>query len=272
VVPATESNYALGNFMTSLRLATAYNETITTVRRSTALIPPHPSLVRQAVWGYSSVIKISIPLLYEFTTGTSDVNVRLEIGRSDGWRSVGAGQGQELTVLEAILKGAIRPTGIRAILTRYPRLTTFASSFAFFFISIIVVTIIIFSAMGSLPPAPPDETASVGEESDGGDSPYPKARRVSKRDLHDEESEVYSDEAWDEEPSKPQASGSRQTSTLRRRSRPEAGPSRTTHGKIKIEVEEPSLKHSSKSPFPHQDSQASTPSTSNELAQIKEEA
>lgn len=32
-VPATESNYALGNFMTSLTLSTSSNKTLTSIRR-----------------------------------------------------------------------------------------------------------------------------------------------------------------------------------------------------------------------------------------------
>lgn len=37
VLPATESNFALGNFMATLKFTTAYNESITTVRRSVSV-------------------------------------------------------------------------------------------------------------------------------------------------------------------------------------------------------------------------------------------
>lgn len=33
LLPATESNFALGNFMATLKLSTAYNESITTIHR-----------------------------------------------------------------------------------------------------------------------------------------------------------------------------------------------------------------------------------------------
>ncbi|KAF8577892.1 hypothetical protein K439DRAFT_1363629 [Ramaria rubella] len=113
VLPATESNFALGNFMTTLKLTTAYNESLITIRRSTVLVPPRSSFLKQLLIGSPSTTTVDIPLLSQFVSGTSTVNARLELGRSDGWKSIGTGQARELSVLEAILKGTVRPKGLR---------------------------------------------------------------------------------------------------------------------------------------------------------------
>jgi hypothetical protein len=39
VIPATEPNFALGNFMTTLKLATVSNETLITIRRPVSTLP-----------------------------------------------------------------------------------------------------------------------------------------------------------------------------------------------------------------------------------------
>ncbi|KIJ23591.1 hypothetical protein M422DRAFT_195758 [Sphaerobolus stellatus SS14] len=133
VVPATESNYALGNFMITLRISSAYNESIVTVRRSTALVPPRASYLRQTLWGYPPTLNVDVPLLSQFMAGTTNVQIRLEIGRADGWKSVGSGQARELTVLEATVKGIIRPTGIRYVWAVFPcRIQSYNAQTLFF--------------------------------------------------------------------------------------------------------------------------------------------
>ena len=92
--------------------------------------------------------------------------------------------------------------------------------------------------MGSLSPTAsiPDDSSSVGGDSDGGDSSYPKARRVSKRDLSDERSDT-SSVPLDEKPFKPSDSG-QATRLRKRRSQPGTGHTHTTsRGQIKIEVD-----------------------------------
>ena len=76
-------------------------------------MPIHTSLLKQSFLGSPSTIKVDIALLSQFIFGTSIVNARLELGRSDGWKGIGNGQGRELNVLEATLKGTVRPRGIR---------------------------------------------------------------------------------------------------------------------------------------------------------------
>lgn len=38
---------------------------------------------------------------------------RIDLGRRDGWKSLGNGEGRELSVWNAALKGAVRLQGIR---------------------------------------------------------------------------------------------------------------------------------------------------------------
>jgi hypothetical protein len=79
-------------------------------------VPLNPSIFKQSLLGSPSTIKVDIPLLSQFILGTSVVNARLELGRSDGWKGIGNGQGRELSVLEATLKGTVRPKGIRYLI------------------------------------------------------------------------------------------------------------------------------------------------------------
>ena len=54
-----------------------------------------------------------MPLLESFETGSSGLFARVEIGRQDHWKLLGAGQGQELSVISASLQGIAVPHGIR---------------------------------------------------------------------------------------------------------------------------------------------------------------
>ena len=54
-----------------------------------------------------------IPLITSFTPGTSRVMAKVELGRRDGWKSLGEGHGRELSVLTATLRGNIRTEGLR---------------------------------------------------------------------------------------------------------------------------------------------------------------
>ena len=75
-------------------------------------MPRHSSLVKHILLGSPATVKLDIPLVSQFVSGTSTVHARLEVGRADGWRGIGNGHGRELTVLEATLKGTVRPRGI----------------------------------------------------------------------------------------------------------------------------------------------------------------
>jgi hypothetical protein len=72
-------------------------------------VPAHTSF-----WtGRPSTVDIIVPLLSSFAPGTPHVLAKLEIGRQDGWKSLGAGHGRELSVLTASLRGNIKREGLR---------------------------------------------------------------------------------------------------------------------------------------------------------------
>lgn len=56
---------------------------------------------------------VVVPLLSNLAPGTSRVIATVILGRQDGWKSLGSGEGREVTVLDAHLRGAIRYHGIR---------------------------------------------------------------------------------------------------------------------------------------------------------------
>ena len=131
-VPATNANYALGNFMAELTLSTTGNTTVVSVRRPVRILfyPQHYShllrvyipqaLVLPLTPGIMSFIfrspsmqDFSLPLLSEFQPTSSHLVARLEIGRKDGWRALGSGEGRELSVYSAVIRGEVRPKGLR---------------------------------------------------------------------------------------------------------------------------------------------------------------
>lgn len=58
-------------------------------------------------------IDLHVPMLTSFIPGTSKVIASVEIGRRDGWTSIGNGQGRELSVSYAFVRGTAIPHGIR---------------------------------------------------------------------------------------------------------------------------------------------------------------
>ena len=128
VLPASEANFALGNFMATLSLSTPSNKTLVTVSRPVRLfrslplfflliIPESIALPpKRSIFSFSAIprlINLDVPLLSSYIPGTSNVNARIDLGRRDGWKHLGNGEGRELSVLNAALKGAIRLHGIR---------------------------------------------------------------------------------------------------------------------------------------------------------------
>ncbi|KAI6007210.1 putative adipose-regulatory protein-domain-containing protein [Pisolithus albus] len=136
-IPASDANFALGNFMASLTLVTPSNRTLTTVRRPAIALPSRRSYL------YSSpplLINLDIPLLNSYTSGTSRVNALVEIGRRDEWRKLGGGEGRELSVATSSLKGTVRYQGVRGLVSRFPLVSATLSLVAFFVLSMLVLT------------------------------------------------------------------------------------------------------------------------------------
>jgi hypothetical protein len=58
-------------------------------------------------------IRMNVPLLDSFVTTSSILAATVDIGRADSWTTIGAGQGREVNILFASLKGIAIPHGIR---------------------------------------------------------------------------------------------------------------------------------------------------------------
>ncbi|TFK77240.1 hypothetical protein BDN72DRAFT_754242 [Pluteus cervinus] len=126
-VPPTETNLALGNFMTTLTLLSSSNKTITSIRRSTLLLPSKSS------WFFgSNLVHLHVPMLVSFVPGTSSLTAFVELGRNDGWKSLGQGQGRELSIFSASVRGDIVHRGIRGLVSRFPLLSALVSGVFFF--------------------------------------------------------------------------------------------------------------------------------------------
>ena len=138
VVPALEENYALGNFMTSFTLSTPSNRSIAFVRKPAIILRPAKS--RFGFWSSDpSLLNLEILLIESFVPGTSQVIARVDVGRRDGWSSLGRGEGRELTVLGADLRGFVRRKGLRGFIVRYPITFSLATSVAFMTVSTLVL-------------------------------------------------------------------------------------------------------------------------------------
>ncbi|KIM25437.1 hypothetical protein M408DRAFT_331190 [Serendipita vermifera MAFF 305830] len=133
-VPLTDANIALGNFMTYLTLTNAANKTVASAQRPAAILPRQTGLLRRALpFSLPLYTEVTVPILSSWTPGTSSpLFALLEIGRRDAWKTLGRGEGRELTVLEAYVRGTVLLQGTRRIVGRYPNLSGLFSSVAFF--------------------------------------------------------------------------------------------------------------------------------------------
>ncbi|KAG9314244.1 putative adipose-regulatory protein-domain-containing protein [Chiua virens] len=144
VLPASDSNFALGNFMITLSFSTAYNKTLVTASKPSIVLPPKRSML-----SFSStprLIDLNVPLLYSYLPATSALNARIDLGRKDGWKGVGEGVGRELSVWNAALKGVVRLHGIRGLVSRFPLIFSLMASGAFFSLSLIILAACILPA------------------------------------------------------------------------------------------------------------------------------
>ncbi|PSS37586.1 hypothetical protein PHLCEN_2v602 [Hermanssonia centrifuga] len=138
VVPASQPNYELGNFMITLTLLTPLNKTIVSTRRPALVLPPSMSPLSYLI-GRSGTVELHIPLLYNIDVGTRNAVARVELGRKDQWRTLGSGEGRELSVLSAFLRGVVVHNGLRGLFTRFPLVTSVIASGTFLFISFVVL-------------------------------------------------------------------------------------------------------------------------------------
>lgn len=127
LLPASQSNLALGNFMTTLTLSTLANKTIASVRRPAIAVASRSAFFFTS----SNLVRLQIPLLSSFVAGSSSLAATVEVGRRDGWTSLAEGQGRELSVLSASLQGLAVPHGVRGLAIRFPLTASLLAAFLF---------------------------------------------------------------------------------------------------------------------------------------------
>ncbi|TFK56956.1 hypothetical protein OE88DRAFT_1803584 [Heliocybe sulcata] len=132
-VPASESNYALGNFMSSLTLTTPANQTLAYVRRPALVLPPSSRLPLPIPFFSAdpTTTSVHLHLLSSYVSGTRNVLAKVELGRKDAWKSIGKGEGRELTVMSASLRGVVVHKGVRGLVSRYPVISASIASSIF---------------------------------------------------------------------------------------------------------------------------------------------
>lgn len=73
------------------------------------MVPPRTSFSLRK----PSTISLTVPLLSSFLPGSSGVTAFVEIGRRDGWTSLGSKEGREISVISASIGGSVVHQGIR---------------------------------------------------------------------------------------------------------------------------------------------------------------
>ncbi|KAF8481072.1 putative adipose-regulatory protein-domain-containing protein [Russula ochroleuca] len=179
IVPATQSNYDLGNFMTTLTLTDPSSRVLTTVRKPAIILPPSSFRLLNP-----STTTLKVPLLSRYVSGASRVVARVELGRQDGWKSIGSGEGKELSVLTAFIRGTVRPQGVRGVISRFPLLSGLVASGVFLAVSFTILAICLIPSLwwryGGRSPA----TAKAGPSARSRVLPDAQGeRRTRKRSL-----------------------------------------------------------------------------------------
>lgn len=114
--------------MTTLTLLSSNNNTLTHVRRPVCLVlnicyiaftdDGHEKAIalkppRNFLFAKPTSIRISVPLVDAFVASSSNLEAIVEIGRRDSWTTVGRGEGREVNIASASLRGLAIPHGIR---------------------------------------------------------------------------------------------------------------------------------------------------------------
>ncbi|KAG8753120.1 hypothetical protein FRC14_006412 [Serendipita sp. 396] len=134
-VPHTDISVSLGNFMTYLNVTTPSNKTLIAARKPAAILPKAPKgpIRRLLSLSSSGYVDVTISILPDWIPGTSSpLFATLEVGRRDSWKSLGSGEGREVTILEAFVRGSVQLHGTRRLVSKYPNVAGVLSSVSFF--------------------------------------------------------------------------------------------------------------------------------------------
>jgi len=182
LVPTSASNIELGNFMASIVLSSMNNKTVIgSAQRSSLLVPPANPLRLLS----PALTTIAIPLLDSFVPSYSSVRAKVEVGRPDGWRQRGNGEGRELAVVSAYVKGNVKLTGLMSIIAISPTLTKITTAVTFFFSSTLFALILYFAYSPNFTSLPPPKNEDVDVDF----VTAPRRRRSLSRDSKGEPAE-----------------------------------------------------------------------------------
>lgn len=124
----------VGNFMTSISITNPANVTLASSSRPSLIFPQPLALTPLFYSGVLSTRTLLVPLLEGFSASSylSSLRARLQVGRQDGWTSVGRGEGKELVIVEAFARGKPRLSGIRGFFAKHSLLLLAGTTAAFF--------------------------------------------------------------------------------------------------------------------------------------------
>ena len=74
--------------------------------------------------GQMRTIQLNVPMISSMEPGVNTLIAQVELGRRDQWKTIGNGEGRELSVLSALLRGVVVHEGFRCIYVRFVRKTT----------------------------------------------------------------------------------------------------------------------------------------------------
>jgi hypothetical protein len=135
VVPVSDSNLNLGNFMTTITIFSSTNKTIAQARRASVILPPQRGFTQYVTFA-SPTTTLEVKLLESFIPNSyahaHGLHARLEVGRKDFWKDLTGGHGRELTVLEAYVRGRAELRGISAFMDKYKFISLVLTTGLFF--------------------------------------------------------------------------------------------------------------------------------------------
>ncbi|KAK7059107.1 hypothetical protein VNI00_001732 [Paramarasmius palmivorus] len=203
--------------MAGLSLLSSTNKTIEATRKPALVVQPP----RSYLFGTPNTVSLTIPFFNSFIPGTSYVEAEVRLGRHDSWKSIGRGEGRELSVISAELRGAVAHHGIRGLVTRFPLLSAMAASATF----LSIIAIILGACLLPTIIHGASETA-LGEEDEKPDTVVPAAS-VKEIATEDSDSESELEKTRRKKRSKSSRSSSRRRSLVKPEPEPEIMPSAT---------------------------------------------
>jgi len=133
--------------------------------------------------------KLKVSLMDNFVTESNSVVAKVDLGRRDGWKGIGRGEGRELSVYYATLRGVLRHRGIRGLVSRFPVFSGLVAGTTFFFVSSSCLAALLLPMIYLTGHPRPEDRSPIRSESSprrGSKSPGPPGPRSRVR-YEDEE-------------------------------------------------------------------------------------